>query len=115
MNPHTHKAIEDAVKGGWRVFAPSDIPIKISATSTWPIVHGTSPSGVHKLWPLASALLDPQFWQCLGKQRGWGDTELHQNSDPYPIGWWILRWHTLIDHLGTGGSIEDYFKSIDEV
>lgn len=64
-------AIRDAVDGGWRVFAPSNEPIRVHDTGTWPMIHGTSPSGVIKLWPLASAFLDAAFWQSLGKARGW--------------------------------------------
>lgn len=68
-------AIEKAIEGGWRVFAPSDEPIKVNMKGTWPMIFGTAPSGVTKLWPLHVALLDSAFWKALGKTEGWADSK----------------------------------------
>lgn len=83
---------------------------------------------------IALALLDPLFWQALGKSMGWGsgcnvclkDGITHS----YANGWadecekpkehltenhkypWQINWHRLIDHLAKGGSIESYFEKL---
>ena len=55
-------------------------------------------------------VLDPNFWQCLGKVVGWEDSELFDNDGNIQI--WKLEWHNFIDHLADGKSAEDYFKSL---
>lgn len=61
------------------------------------------------------ALLDPLFWQALGKAlewdrllegRKWGDKE----SVPDPF--WIRKWHRFIDHLATGKDAESFFQEL---
>lgn len=74
-------------------------------------------------------LLDPSFWQALGKSMGWVKEE---NYRPHRIGahsddWggssdepcdcdikgdWREQWHELIDHLAEGGTIEGYFAKL---
>ena len=50
-------------------------------------------------------VLDPLFWQSLGKAMGWGTVE---------EGWtepqWTYKWHHFIDHLIKGGTIEEFFN-----
>jgi hypothetical protein len=68
-------------------------------------------------------LLDPSFWQCLGKAMGWGEgrmaiseydgvskNPIYVQRDKFPV--WIINWHRLIDHLSEGGTIEKYFESL---
>lgn len=54
-------------------------------------------------------LLDPLFWQSLGKSMGW---EKGIDTYPYKNSAWKEKWHSLIDHLASGGSIEDFFNEI---
>jgi hypothetical protein len=51
-------------------------------------------------FPISQILLDPTFWQALGKARGWGNLE------------WLIRWHGLIDHLAAERRIETFFERI---
>jgi len=89
-----------------------------------------------KYGPNMLDLLNPGFWQSLGKALEWkrkfamssyGTTgELGIEHDGYEydgvsgndhsrdeiITEWQYRWHSLIDHLADGGTIESYFDSI---
>lgn len=57
-------------------------------------------------------LLDPLFWQALGKARGWNNhNPIHDTRDISKEPWKIM-WHRLIDHLAEGKSTEDYFASL---
>jgi len=52
-------------------------------------------------------LLDPLFWQALGKALEW----------PEPVcdccgATWHYRWERMIEHLAKGGTIESYFESL---
>lgn len=66
---------------------------------------------------LEELLLDPSFWQSLGKALGWRD---YSNADlcrecvtKYsPMSGWRAYWHRFIDHLADGKSAELFFESI---
>lgn len=52
-------------------------------------------------WPEV-ALIDPLFWQSLGKAMGW--------SPMY--GEWKTKWHRFIDHLAEGKDINSFFENL---
>ena len=58
-------------------------------------------------------LLDPLFWQSLGRSMGWnkidGKTDIiycHKEKE------WQGYWHKMIDHLVEGGSVEGFFEKL---
>lgn len=61
----------------------------------------------------ADLLLDPNFWQCLGKAEGWEEIEM---QDPHREfngkSTWLNNQHRLIDHLANKGSIDEFFKKL---
>jgi len=83
-----------------------------------------------------SVLLDPLFWQALGKSLKWNvnidddygwcdeseliekrnprwfaDCKKHHNYMPYRSEE-VVYWHKFIDHLSDGGTIESYFEQL---
>lgn len=70
-------------------------------------------------------LLDPLFWQALGKGCGWTSIcnvcrkiyvdECFINHVGQPIGSvWKYNWHRFIDHLAEGKDAESFFTSLLE-
>ena len=74
-------------------------------------------------------LLDPEFWQALGKAEGWGrefnvsscgiledgSFDLIYEDDfsvPKVIPEWKYRWHRFIDHIAEGKSVDNFFKEL---
>lgn len=76
-------------------------------------------------------ILNPLFWQALGKSMGWFRMEkvCRNCKEPKPLkacqkcgcysyelveeeALWRHNWHRLIDHLAEGGTIEDYFARL---
>ncbi len=55
-------------------------------------------------------LLDPLFWQALGKAEGWEK----DGSDTYFSNWtsWQYYWHRFIDHLAEGKSADSFFEEL---
>jgi hypothetical protein len=57
-------------------------------------------------------LFCPDFWRCLGKGMNW-TTEWKDKKiasmfeDP-----WLYYWHSLIDHLASGGTIKSFFSEL---
>lgn len=57
-------------------------------------------------------LLDPLFWQALGKARAWALTK-HPIRGRYKyMKSWISEWHRFIDHLAEGKPAESFFASL---
>ncbi len=100
------EAIQKAIEGGWK---PEQI-----ALEHWEKIM----PNMHRLdqWRVCSyALLDPLFWQSLGKSLGWED---EKNC---PVCWrkmvitgtgWMCHWHRFIDHLASGKDAEEFFNNL---
>lgn len=59
-------------------------------------------------------LLDPLFWQCLGKSLGWSE-ELNYGYKGNDYGLyqeWQNAWHSFIDHIAEGKDIEEFFNNL---
>jgi len=54
-------------------------------------------------------LLDPLFWQCLGKAEGW-DANIGHDLDL--VRNWHYYWHSFIDHLAKGKNPDDFFNNL---
>ena len=94
------------------MFAPSDQdPAVDTKNSSWPMIFGTSPSGITKCWPLAVGLLDPSFWQSLGKAME-SRSKISGYRDNLEKGWLVV-WTWFIHHLAEGKSVEDFFEKLN--
>lgn len=107
------QAIRDAVeKGGYSVYSRN-------------VVEGSLPleeavKALLRSTRTEAILLDPAFWQALGKARGWKplgfcDVEYYL-SDCAPCvknaAEWQYNWHRLIDHLASGKDVESFFETL---
>ena len=55
-------------------------------------------------------VLDPSFWQSLGKAMGWPTfNKFEKDKVEYS---WKNHWHRLVSHLAEGGTIETYFNGL---
>ncbi len=85
-------AIQKAVEGGYKI--PTGFPLE---THQADCVY----------------LLDPLFWQCLGKTEGWKYIQTNRFkklkilNEYKPI--WQYEWHRFIDHLAEGKDAESFF------
>jgi hypothetical protein len=66
-----------------------------------------------------SFLLNPAFWQCLGKALGWDSVgakcwfcEMHGSARYSGKPEWLYHWHRFIDHLADGKTAEEFFASL---
>lgn len=60
-------------------------------------------------------LLDPLFWQCLGKAEGWnpvGETVPSWDGGRVLHGEWLSYWHSFINHLAEGKEVESFFNEL---
>jgi len=103
----TQQFIEDAIAGGWRF----QLPVAHPENTEWTL------SG-DDLGFKALMLLDPLAWQAVGKTRGWDEGNLDTTNSSYAEGtysqdWmWRHLWHTVIDHLADGRSVDEALAAI---
>lgn len=109
------KAIQKAIEGGY-------IPQNIydNPDTSFCVYY----NGKAYLGTTALVLLDPTFWQCLGKAMGWeGKKQQVIDNGPYSRpryelgGWeqtgdWKKEWHSLIDHLADGGNVDEFMNNL---
>lgn len=86
------------------------------------VVVITDENGVPTKLNVYQILMDPQFWQCLGKAIGLDNntcfacgSQLTPSKHCPCCGEYRLslyRWHRMIDHLAQGGTIESYFEQL---
>jgi hypothetical protein len=105
------KAIRDAMQFGYgrqddgRTFHSYDTCSGLVFVSVSSMIVGQ---------PLTTMLLDPKWWQALGRARGWADKcknpEEHlTKGHKCP---WVIVWHRLVDHLAEGKDINSFFKNL---
>lgn len=125
----TEQIIKDAIEGGWRgdesvakgVFENGDF---FGGNAHWKYP-------LHRMIKRVSVevmLLDPAFWQAVGKTRGWIDED-YPNGEMRcenlvgrcdtvycDYGGFIdpnSKWHNFIDHLADGLNIEEALAKLD--
>ena len=120
------QAIEKAIDGGYQ-----------------PIMYESSDSHYSDIWIfiggfdycIPEIVLDPLFWQALGKSEGWEKStttftvkkqeisdcsgrsyvrEKHTVTRPVRNAHniWLKKWHRFIDHLAEGKTIDSYFETL---
>lgn len=116
------EAIEKAIAGGWRNPLWPNLDFTIGKE-----MKGTLPNelGVLAMWntnrssfhiSLVEAVLDPTFWQALGKSEGWntltetGDYSYQQ--EPRLQETWLYHMHHMIDHIADGGTINSFIETL---
>ena len=87
------QAIEKAREGGWERPAPCEI------------------EGI-EVYHKGDTLLDPLFWQSLGKAMGWKWCPFRHYPHTVECVEWIVQWHCFIDHLAEGKTAESFFETL---
>jgi hypothetical protein len=94
-------AIKKAIEGGFRDYTILD---------DWQI---------RRDYLIKVILVDPSFWQSLGKAMAWGkqktssfDKEGNEEWYYFTAGWRI-EWHRFIDHLADDGTPEAFFEKLN--
>lgn len=103
------EAIQKAIEGGWKPFG--SVLYKNFIEQKWSV-----PEVYANFYHQPTWLLDPKFWQCLGKEMEWSDgvcSHLGMCRGKCPeskIPSWLFYWHKFIDHLAEGKKSEEFFK-----
>lgn len=90
---HTEQAIIDAIEGGWK----TSYGVHMYAAGHY----------------VSDAVLDPSFWQAIGKMRGWGAKKVMGPHGVAEYNTYRHYWHQFIDHLAEGDDYETALSKID--
>jgi len=108
------QTIQKAIEGGWRNFRNAKYFVYKHAMPPFSTLEGIAMQDklVQKMVE-QTAMLDPLFWQALGKALGW-TLVLDMDSGGKWEAEYLVRWHQLIDHLAPpkNGTIESYFEQL---
>ena len=113
------KAIQKAIEGGWKYKGNSKTDETVREGHVKVYVNDSEDTKLYIDSTLL--LLDPLFWQALGKSLGWIDTTYTQRTGKIYAGRpvnivhrqdWLSNWHKMVDHLANGGDIETFFKQL---
>lgn len=103
------KAIEGAIEGGWKPLLAHEVWY-----ANWN--NRSKPrTGVRASYVIHEILLDPLFWQALGKVKGWvAPPEVTHNTwqETGKLKCWICNMHRHIDALIDGKTSEEFFSSL---
>ncbi len=113
-----NEAIKRAIEGGWKVCSevPLSFRFKQFGADGFYAFYPTeiTDKGFYRL-EKSTILLDPLFWQALGKAEGW-KLEWFKCSpncgNKIRNGDWEYQMHRFLDHIIQGGNIDDFFKTL---
>lgn len=101
------QAIQKAIEGGYNL--PKGDNYKVEFT----------PDGATQKWNVSThkTLLDPLFWQCLGKSLEWGGLGIVRSclcheTKAHELMVWESQMHSFIDHLIAGKDIDSFFTQL---
>ncbi len=99
------QAIKKAIEGGYK--APFGKPYKTKHYATQ--AGGLNLTAISQDLNIPTVLLDPLFWQCLGKALGWFEAypEREIVKSQY-----LIEWHRFIDHVAEGKDVDSFFKEL---
>lgn len=86
--------IEKAIAGGWK------------SPERW---HTYVDAVKDTVFNYHAILLDPLFWQAVGKTEGWPTKYYRPNPQSWP---WRDNMHRMIDSLAEGKSIEEFLSTL---
>ena len=118
-------AITKAIEGGWDILGVREIGgVKQKIAMEWILER------------IESVVLDPLFWQALGKNLNWENEIIEYKIGKRKVETingdfirpahtvrrrakggktkWKRMWHSLIDHLAEGRTIESWFADLDK-
>ena len=113
------QAIEKAIEGGYEPFKT----FKMEEARDVEFIGDDMSVYVPRFTNVAHAsinriLLDPLFWQALGKAMGWedGDSRAYWTREDSHKVVLLDRWqnemHSFIDHLASNGNADDFFNEL---
>jgi hypothetical protein len=114
------EALNKAVEGGYHINDSDGVATwYIGANdeySAWTRTDNDSSFMV----PVEETLLDPRFWQALGRTLGWGEVcdlaitcvHGHEECCSYRGYYWMYQWHRFIQILAHGNPPEAFFAQL---
>ena len=114
------EAMDKAVEGGYHIEGADGMDNAYSGANDEYSAWTRTDTESSFLVPVEETLLDPRFWQALGRTLGWdevcdlaiicvhGDEECQRCRGSY----WMYQWHCCIQALAQGNTLDAFFASV---
>ena len=109
-----NEAIKRATRGGWLPFVDTEKAVEVAEPARG-LVWAYEKDGTGAGFTFNDVVLDPLFWQALGRHEGWGAVikgSLEQSGMKFHTKKWKAYWHDFTDHIAEGKDIDSFFDSI---
>ena len=114
------EAMNKAVEGGYHIDGSDGIATSYSRANDEYSAWTRTDNDASFMVPVEETLLDPRFWQALGRTLGWDEmcdlaiTCVHgeeecQNCRGY---YWMYQWHCFIQALAHANPLEAFFAQL---
>ncbi len=105
------QAIQRAIDNGWRYGGCRVMLLKRADTFPAPVIAVHIYNGIRFGLTAEQVVLDPKFWEALGRAEGWGKYT-GEKSTLEDRETWKDKMHRMIDALIAGKSLEEFFKEL---
>lgn len=111
------RAIEDAIKGGWKGLGKNkkEVRRRLHNINEIGVVleEGVVYESDDAMLLFEEIFLSKSFWVALGKARGWPQSDARRTyNDVSAEPNWLWYWHSFIDHLAEGKDAESFFSDL---
>jgi len=114
------EAMNKAVEGGYHIDGSDGIATSYSRANDEYSAWTRTDNDSSFLVPVEETLLDPRFWQALGRTLGWDEvcdlaiTCVHGAAEGQRCRgyYWMYQWHCCIQALAHGNTLEAFFASV---
>lgn len=107
-------AIKKSIEGGWKWNNRETKYEKFYYDRYLFAIDGGSRT---QLLSMGDIVIDPLFWQAVGKAEGWGITGYcwgcgYDEGATSDTPEWLVNWHHFIDKIASGGTAEEFFEEL---
>jgi hypothetical protein len=114
------EVMKKAVEGGYHIESSDGVDIAYSGANDEYSAWTRTDTESSFLVPVEETLLDPRFWQALGRTLGWGEVCdlaiicVHGEAEcqRYRGYYWMFQWLRFIQALAQGNTLDAFFASV---
>jgi hypothetical protein len=114
--PHTksftQEGVEKAIEGGYKLYDHKDVKVFYDPLFDEITTVEIATHKIAEKIDSNQALLDPDFWKCLGVSLGWSKESGKLDIKYNEIFNYRHYMHRFIDHLIEGRSVEEFFEEL---
>ena len=114
------EAVDKAVEGGYHIYGSDGMDTGYEGATNDYSAWTRKDNDSSFLVPTEETLLDPKFWQALGRALGWSEVcdltitcvHGHEECRQYHGYYWMYQWHCFIQAIADGNTPDAFFAHL---